>query len=239
MKRLPFLAFVRPIFPRCRPVACTAWLALAMLLSGTTAFADPVRIVTSGGFSQIPEDGETGFSLFGPGFAITGGDLSATFSDNCTPCIPGSTLNLSATMSPSTFQPQASAIVDGTTYGSVFLTGDFIIDAGSVVVPDIPPGTFDVRVGTGFTFTGTLEGFADSTQTGTPFFSLLLSGSGTGSVSFHNLAASPGIYRDGFNYEFEQAAPVPEPGSIFLVGSGAVWIAARWRHRRRETAIEV
>lgn len=214
--------------------ACAAALALAFLSNGTAAFADPIRTVTSGGVFQIPEDGETGFDLFGAGFTFSGDAVqlvSPPLTLSCgAPCTPGTSMNLSATMVPSA---GGSATLDGHTYDSVYYTGEFRFDAGDVIVPDLAVGE-SMRPGptTGFTFTGTLSAYADPGLTGMPLFTTALTGRGTANVGFFNFAASPGLHADGFDFRFENTAATPEPGSLLLLGSGAAWIGSRWRRRR-------
>ena len=216
------------IFPGIsRAGVCVALLGCWLMPAGPV-FADPVRIVTSGNIYQLVEDGETGASFFGSGFALTGAEVDILSADPCFPCTPGRTLDLSATIHLSAFPP-GSATVDGSTYAEVFFGGTLDIDAGSVIVPDVPVGGPYPQLGTAFTFTGTLQGFADVTRTGTPLFSLLVAGSGRTSLGFFNYPTQNGITTDGRQFEFEQAAATPEPGSLLLFATGAGWIARRWR----------
>lgn len=213
------------LFRGVRPVC-----VLLTVLS-STAFADPVRVITSGHTYQLVEDGETGFVFSGSGFQFIG-EVDPRLAGSCGgPCVPGSTLDLSATMTPNVFPP-SSATIDGRTYESIYFSGSFDFDAGSVSVPNVPldgPSQFPAAR---FTFTGTLAGYADMSLSGTPLFAVALAGQGTGRQGFHHYPANGFITRDGFTYEFE-SAPVPEPGSLLLFGSGAAWTAARWRRRRR------
>ena len=91
------------------------------------------------------------------------------------------------------------------------------------------------RLFTTFTFTGTLAGFADASLTGTPLFSSELSRGGLARASFSNYPAESGIRVLQLDYQFENVAPTPEPGSLLLFGSGAACLAARW-HKRRPVA---
>lgn len=196
-----------------------------LLTAAAPAMADPVRIVTSGSVYQIVEDGETGASFLGSGFALTNAEVDI-IGEVCSPCTPGRTLDLSTTIRLSAFPPGA-ATVDGRTYDEVFFGGTLDVDAGSVIVPDVPVGGPYPRLGTAFTFTGVLQGFADVSRTGTPLFSLLVSGNGRTSVGFFNYPTQNGITTDGWQLQFEQAAATPEPGSLLLFASGAAWFVRR------------
>ena len=199
------------------------------LLGATGAFADPVRVISSGNVYQLVEDGETGFTFAGSGFRFNG-EVSSRPASTCGPCIPGAAFDLSATMTPRLFPP-GTATIDGRTYDAVFFSGTFNFDAGSVTVPEVPMGGSGVYPVAPFSFDGTLAGYADASLTGTPLFSTALAGGGMASLGFFNYSGS--MSADGFSYTFEDTAPVPEPGSLLLFGSGAAWIASRWRSRRR------
>jgi hypothetical protein len=219
-------------FPRIgRAVVAGSWLGVWLVIAAPAA-AEPVRIVTSGNIYQLVEDGETGASFFGSGFALTGAEVDIISDQLCWPCTPGRTLDLSTTIHLSAFPP-GSATVDGRSYDEVFLGGSLDVDAGSVIVPDVPLGGPYPRLETSFTFTGLLQGFADVTRTGTPLFSLLVSGNGRTSLGFFNYPTQNGITTDGWRLEFEQAAATPEPGSLLLFASGAAWFV---RRRRRSVS---
>lgn len=228
------LATVGRNFPGIRHTVIVASLLGSLATFASAAFADPVRIVTSGNIYQLVEDGETGAAFFGNGFVLTSAEVDIIPAELCSPCTAGRTLDLSSTIRLSAFPP-GSAIVDGTTYDEVFFGGRLDISAGSVIVPDVAVGGPYPRLGTAFTFTGTLQGFADVTRTGTPLFSLLVMGGGQTSLGFFNYPTQNGITTDGWQLEFDQAAATPEPGSLLLFASGAAWIGRRWRMKRSAT----
>jgi hypothetical protein len=225
----------RPRIGRILPTIGRTVLAGAVLglwlMNVTPAYAEPVRIVTSGFIYQLVEDGETGAAFFGDGFALTGAEVGIVPGDVCTPCTPGSTLDLDATITLNAFPP-GTATVDGRTYDEVFFGGTLDVEAGSVIVPDVPVGGPYPQLGAAFTFTGMLQGFADVTRTGTPLFSLLVSGAGRTTLGFFNYPTQNGITTDGRQLEFEQVAATPEPGSLLLFASGAAWLGRRWRTKR-------
>lgn len=218
--------------PRIGRAAVAVSLLGVWLMAAPPAAADPVRIVTSGSIYQLVEDGETGASFFGSDFALTGAEVSIIAEAFCIPCTPGRTLDLDSRIWLNAFPP-GSATVDGHIYDEVFYGGMLDISAGSVVVPDVPVGGPHRQMGTSFTFTGTLQGFADVTRTGTPLFSLIVTGGGRTSLGFFNYPTQNGITTDGWQFEFEQAAATPEPGSLLLFASGAAWFARRrWTLQR-------
>jgi hypothetical protein len=229
--------FFGEMLPLARQTVRLGCLALSLLLSSSAVSADPVR-VQFGGVSSGGDD--TGFSLFGPNVEfMVSHDLEPIVT--CNPCVPGTPLDLSSTLIVQDW-PAGRAVVDGVTYESVYFSGTFNFDAGSVIIPDMPPGSSlpggdEVeRRFTNFTFMGTLAGFADPALTGTPLFSTQLTGGGGPfgvSVEFENLSAATGTRVYEIIYNFENTAPTPEPGSLLLFGSGAAWVAARWRKRRQ------
>jgi hypothetical protein len=213
-----------------------ACLALALLLSSTAVFADPVRVVRFG--DVYTGNYDTGFNLAGTDFSF----MVSQWLDpivNCGPCTPGAALDLSTTLAVSGWDA-GRAEFDGRTYETVFFSGSFDFDAGSVVVPDMLPGQSGPdseglsRVPTTFRFTGTLAGFADPGLAGVPLFSTGLTGGGVVVAAFSNYPPETGIRVHQLDYHFADTAAVPEPASLVLVGTGAAWIGARWRKRRRD-----
>jgi hypothetical protein len=209
-------------------------LAVAIVLSGTVAAADPVRPISAGAVFTGGDD--TGFSIFGPDLSLSASRVLDPIV-NCAPCAPGADVNLSTALHVSDWIGRAT--VDGETYESVYFNGVFNFTAGSVIVPDMPPGQSGPdneglsQELTRFAFAGTLSGFADPGRAGAPLFSSDLSGGGEVVVRFSNYPMTSGIRVAELNYAFQSVAATPEPGSLLLLGSGGAWVAARARARRR------
>jgi PEP-CTERM motif len=231
MKRLPVLGSVGASFgvrgSVLAYVARVACLALGLTFSGTAAFADPIRTVTTGQLFSGNDD--TGFNFGGVDFQFqVTHTLAALVS--CTPCTPGTPIDLSSTVAVSGW-PAGRATIDGQTFNSVFFSGSLNFQAGSVIAPD---GNASVLRFSPFTFTGSLAGFADASLTGTPLFSTNLVGAGASPGAralFSNEVVSTGLSLNQLDYHFDNVSATPEPASLLLLGSGAAWLAAGRRKR--------
>jgi hypothetical protein len=209
-------------------------VVLALVVGTSVASAEPILIATAGGVS-VGGTGEsaTGFGFLGTSFSIGGLHVMVDPVETCGPCVPGSTLNLSSTvtMFPG---PLGFAHIDGVVSTQpVDFIGTFAFDAGSIAVPDVAVGGSG-SASSSFTFTGTLSGFADAELDDTPLFTALISGSGTARLHFLNTGA--GITMGEMIYEIQDPAATPEPGSLVLIGSGGAFLALRRRRRRHARA---
>lgn len=192
------------------PVHITAG---AVVWSGSLAGSGSSVTLTGGGFTF---DGRTGFGVFGPGVCL----LPA--------CAAGSDVDLSLFWSGSDLPGQATW--SGQTYAGVgsvggpsSLLGDWM---GTLT---IPAGFSGGTLSAPFLFAGQFTVDPTTTQ---PGVRVDLAGSGLASATFNPSAVQPGGFiLSALRYDFE-AAPVPEPMSMLLVGTGLAGIAALRRRRR-------
>src|SRR4051794_27843343 len=213
-----------------RRLAAICAVSLVTAVSAPKAFADPVRVVTSGNAFQLFDDGETGALLVGQGFSIAAGDLKFTPALPCDPCLPGTQLSMAATAQIQAV-PAGLAEVDGKAFDAVFLSGTLRFNAASRVVPNIPLDGPPALVSEPFSFTGNVAGFADQSRTGVPLFALPLVGRGTANVKLFNFTRS-GIFLESLGFDFAPPAATPEPAPMLLLLSGAAGRLFALRRRR-------
>lgn len=206
----------------------------AVLLSSGLVYADPIRV--GGGFFGSGGD-DTGLVIESSTLTFSTGAMANRDDPivTCNPCTPGSALNLSANVTIGNWGAGA-ATLNGQTFGNVYYSGSLFFDAGTVLVPDVPPQSAGldypsiVPAFSTFTFNGTVSGFADPGLT-TPLFTADLVGAGNGpfaaEAGFANVGS--GVFLDYADFHFDNLSATPEPGSLLLLGSGLTWCVSRAR----------
>jgi hypothetical protein len=204
-------------------------------------FVSPARaevITVTAGEAVIEGDGPAHFTLFGAdGFALGGVFVAVPTAPHAicfNGCAPGTSLNFSAMFGgpfPGSLGSATLATIQGMERPpfSMDLTGTLAFDAPTVVLPGMeydgesPPTA-------PFVFRGHVAAFD---RNDVEIFQVDLTGQGTATVSFHPVFP-PGTEFTNFSasYTFASPAPIPEPASIFLLGTGLVGLMRRKRITR-------
>jgi len=206
-----------------------------VLTFSPAAQADPVNIITSG-FYSLAFDEDVDFRFIGTDFEIVGmaGDLASVQPlFTCRPCEAGTSIDLSGHFA-SELDLEIGGILDGRSFPLVFYNGGMAFHTGHVIVPELPPpppdgGFTQTTLHVPFVASGFLTAHDNVERTGLPIFSGAFRGGGTASVEFLNLPDF-GTVTETVRYEFQEAAPTPEPATLVLLGTG---LSAAYAGRRR------
>jgi hypothetical protein len=222
-------------------------LVIAALSFGIFPPAARTDIITvTSGTATLPWDDPGAYRLQGDGLLL----MSSFFSIPVFPqgqcfggCAPGASVDLSTVFggSPSfNLGLGQAAVVEGVSYAEanrsetwLRLSGQFDFDAGSVTLPPVGLGDGLVaRVAAPFVFSGSVAGFPRRGDAGaSPLFEVELAGRGTATLSVND-TGSGGWHFPEISYAFEDAAPIPEPATLLLVGTGLAGLLRARRGRR-------
>ena len=217
---------------RCLTITVSL-VALSGLASPARSAAEPIQI-TAGALQMGPVGGTLTLVggdrfTFEGGVSIVGGVFGPRIS--CSPCAPGAPISLAALWLGNDLP--GTATLDGMTYSGVGgLTADRATGiaefTGSAVAPPLQGLTATVVAP--FAFQGQ---FFFPVSGGTSRLSESLIGGGTATIGlFRSVETIPWSYQSA-RYEFEGVDPIPEPGTLLLVGTALAGAALRRRRAGR------
>ena len=198
-----------------------------------TATADPIRIAS--GVISLESEGSLNWQLESSRFAVAR-DINPVFFWDTTGldigcfneggCANGERMAFSTATFENSPLGRGNALVNGVAYDDVDFSGSWFLSSPGADLPD-GPELFAVLAAP-FSFSGSLRG----ARGGQEIFNVDLIGSGRAQVSIARIGPGGWVIDEGasLDYQFAPPAPVPEPGSMLLVGIGcAAFAVARRR----------
>ena len=226
---------------RCRvhSVAALGLCVAAFLAVPPASSAEPIQI-TSGNLDTTITGGP--LTLAGEGFTFQGRVLHGVSpADACRPCLPGGLLSLDASWVGG--DVRGDAVFNGIAYPDVgterSLSAQVITFTGTAgVVPAIEGSTASLTAP--FTFSGWFSlnevGLLPGGNPPPPNVRADLFGAGMATVF---LTRSDTVWvATRATYQFEETDPIPEPGTMLLVGTALSGLALRQRRRRQRAVAQ-
>jgi hypothetical protein len=226
---------------------CAVVVSLWSFASPTVAHADPIVISSGWAIGNAAGAGVSHLvmNVQGPAFSfVTSGGPIGGFLPNIDECLPCASpvVDLGAKLETQKlgFEPgSGTGVIEGVTYAHVWVG----FESGTITTPMVTLTELgESFVDVPFSFNTLMHGYLGDLVQGNleRVFTVELTGSGRASASFiglvddeHGQTFSIGSL---MRYDFVQPQPVPEPGTLFLVGGAIGALAARrsLRNRRQQ-----